>query len=76
MPVAFAVYLSYWIANLIVVLIWSLLIDYLYIEWFIFAGIAFALCAITWRMVETNQTDDTTMGDPHFSESFFDVMET
>ena len=43
MPVAFAVYISYWVSNLIVVILWSLLIDYLYIEWFIFAGIAFVL---------------------------------
>ena len=43
MPVAFAVYISYWVSNLISVILWSLLIEYLYIEWFIFAAISFVL---------------------------------
>ena len=38
--IAFACYLSYWAANLIACVIWPLLIHYMYVEWFIFAGMS------------------------------------
>lgn len=75
MQVAFACYISYWVCNLIAVILWPILLDYMYIEWFIFAVLSFLVWGIMWKMVETNTVDDSSFDTQRQDESFFDVID-